>query len=169
MSVATVTEGRMQLDFAAAVNVQRLDRPGAPLPHGMALVDFVVEETDKTLLLEIKDPEGAAPPHRQRAVDDFLRTLEGKGLIRHEIVPKARDSYTFLHRMKQDSKPFVLVCLFGVDTKDPALLVNFKDRLLARLQKETDRAWERRYVKDCVVATPTSWAALFPAYPLKIA
>lgn len=167
--MAKVTEGRIEFDFTAATKVERLDQPGTPLPHGMALVDFVVEETKRTLLIEIKDPEGAPDLYRAKALRDFLKKMTGDGLIHEEIVPKARDSYTFLHLMQRDGQDFVLVCLLGVGSPDAALLGDFKNRLLARLRKETATAWVRRYVKDCVVVTPQTWATVFPSYPLKVA
>ncbi len=167
--MAKVTEGRLEFDFSAAAVVQRLDQPGTPLPHGMALVDFVVEEAKRILLIEVKDPEGTPAAHRAKALEDFIEKMKGNGLIHEEIVPKARDSYTFLHLMKQDGKSFILVCLLGVGTPDLALLGGFKDRLLARLRKEAATASVRQYVKDCVVVTPDTWKSVFPAYPLKVA
>ena len=164
-----VTEGRMEFDFSVAAGVQRLDEPGRPLPQGMALVDFVVEEKKTTLLIEVKDPEGTPAEHRTEAIEDFIEKMKGNGLIYDEIVPKARDSYTFLHLMKRDGKSFILVCLLGVGTPDPALLGNFKNRLLARLRQETTTPWARQYITNCVVVTPSSWSSLFPEYRLKVA
>ena len=164
-----VTEGRLEFDFTAAAQVERLDLPGTPLPHGMALVDFVVEEGRRTLLIEIKDPEGTPAPYRAEALREFVKKMEGDGLIHQEIVPKARDSYTFLHLMARDRPGLILVCVLGVGTPDPALLGSFKNRLLRRLSKETAVPWVRQYVKDCVVLTPDMWASVFPDYPLKVA
>ena len=167
--MATLSEGRLEFDFADAVAAERLDRPGIPLPHGMALVDFVVEEAAKVLLIEVKDPEGAAAAHRRQAVADFIKKMQGDGLIHQEIVPKARDSYTFLHLMKRDEKTFILVVVLGIESGgDKALLGGFKNRLLARLRKEAEKEWARRYVQDCVVVTPETWSAVFRSYPLSI-
>ncbi len=85
--MAKVTEGRLEFDFPNAQSVERLDQTGTPLPHGMALVDFVVEETKRTLLIEIKDPEGAPASHRAKALEDFVRKMQGDGLIHQELVP----------------------------------------------------------------------------------
>ena len=138
------TEKRMKFDFTSAEKADRLDRQGVPLPHGMAFVDFVVEETKRTLLIEVKDPEGTPAPHRSEALKDFSKKMRGNGLIHEEIVPKARDSYTFLRLMGRDDKMFILVCLLGVGSRDPALLGDFKNRLLARLSKETAVPWVRQ-------------------------
>jgi len=168
--MATVEkEGRLRFNFAKALSAERLDQPRTPQPQGMALVDFVVEEKHKTLLIEVKDPDGAPSPHRANALSTFVSDMKADGLIHEKLVPKARDSYTFLHLMGRDDKSFVLVCLLGVGTSDPALLGNFKNRLLSRLRQEAAIPWVRRYVEDCVVVTPTTWATFFPNYPLKIA
>ncbi|RMH39589.1 MAG: hypothetical protein D6689_16095 [Deltaproteobacteria bacterium] len=167
--MATVREGRMELRFPGSARVERLDQRGTPLPYGMALVDFVVEEASRSLLIEVKDPEGAPDPYREEELRSFRKKMKGNGLIHNELVPKARDSYTFLHLMKRDGKRFILVCLLGVGSPDPALLGDFKNRLLARLRQETTTAWARQYVKDCVVVTPATWASVFPNYPLNVA
>jgi len=41
------SEGELEFDFSAAKRVEKLDSPLTPLPHGMALVDFVIEEDEK--------------------------------------------------------------------------------------------------------------------------
>ena len=166
--MSKVTEGRIEINFTAAEAVERLDEPGKPLPHGMALVDFVVEEATKTLLIEVKDPEGTPETYRAKEVKRFIKKIKDNGLIQQEIVPKARDSYTFLHLMKRDGKRFILVCLLGVGSDDPALLGDFKNRLLARLRQETSTPWARQYVTDCIVVTPSIWSTVFPDYALVV-
>ncbi len=132
-----IREGEFEIDFPPAVNVERLDVQGLPLPHGMRLVDFTVEEKHRCILLEIKDPSigAASPANRQQ----FAKTMLTNVLINENLTPKARDSYTYLHLMKRDQKPFVYIVLMGVEAfpNEKALLVGFKDRLLARLHKET--------------------------------
>jgi hypothetical protein len=95
--------------------------------------------------------------------------MRGKTLIHEELVPKARDSYTFLHLMDRiRDRPLILIFLLGLETTEPALLGPFKDKLLQRLRKEADRPWLIKYVTDCVVLTPSSWPDKFPQYPLRV-
>jgi hypothetical protein len=70
--------------------------------------------------------------------------------------------------MNRDDKPILYAFLLGVEklTLDPALLLGFKDRLLARLRQETDQPWARHYVNDCLVLTEQTWPIAFPDYPL---
>lgn len=157
-------EGALQLDFAGAQSAEKLDRRGEPMPVGMSLVDFVVEEAERVLLLEVKDPSD--PSAQEKAQRRFVRQLAGDQLVNHELVPKARDSYTLLHLMERDTKPMILVLLLGDDRLrlDPALLLALKDRLLARTRQEAAEPWKRQYVADCVVATLATWPNVFPSY-----
>lgn len=161
-----VQEGELNFDFSGATAVDRLDVQDQPIPHGMALVDFVVEETGQILLIEIKDPSQSGASERERA--RFAKKLEHETLIHQELVPKARDSYAFLHLMERDTKTFLYVVVLGLETlpDKAALLVNFKDRLLKRIRHEGREPWRRQYVKDCVVLTPKIWPEHFPGYSL---
>ena len=164
--MSTHTEGRLNFDFKRALGVDKLDAPGEPKPHGMSFVDFVVEEERRCLLIEVKDPEGVSSEHRASEMKKYLKKIEGDGLIFEELVPKTRDSYTFLHLMGRDDKAFILVAVLGIGSPDMALLGDFKNRLLRRLRKETSVQWVRQYVKDCIVVTPEIWNSVFSAYPL---
>lgn len=170
-----VREAELEFDFSAARTVIKLDDPMLAKPEGMSLVDFVIEDNRRVVMLEIKDPsckpkggDGRARVNLERARTEFLRDLTTGTLIAQKLTPKARDSYTWLHLMKRDSKPILYVFLLGVSelVLDPALLLGFKDRLLARLRKEAAEPWVRHYVTDCLVLTEATWAKAFPQYPL---
>lgn len=168
-------EGELEFDFSAAEKIEKLDDPGKPLPSGMALVDFVIEEDRRLVMVEIKDPSCSSTgtnPAAEAALEKertkFIKKVQDNSLIAQELTPKARDSYSYLHLMKRDGKPIVYAFLLGADklTLDPALLLTFKDRLLSRLRQEADKPWERHYVTDCVVLTEKTWALAFPQYPM---
>ena len=145
-----------------------MDRQGVPLPHGMSFVDFVVEESRQKLLVEVKDPSQMSVPESEKS--KFARKFRGKQLINEELVPKCRDSYSFLHLMEQDTKPFLYIVVLGtraLPAVGPGELLEFRKRLLVRLGKESDAPWKRRYVKDCVVLTEETWAIHFPSYSLQ--
>ncbi len=167
-------EGELEFDFGIAA-VERLDDPAKTRPQGMQLVDFLIEETDRLIMLEIKDPSSKAKgddAKTQAAMARerirFVEKLVGDRLIADELTPKARDSYTYLHLMKRDSKPILYAVLLGADNLflDPSWLPAFKDRLLGRLRQETDQAWARHYVTDCLVLTEQTWPLAFPSYSL---
>ena len=168
-------EAELEFDFSSAKSVTRLDDPLLGRPEGMSLVDFIVEDNRRLVMLEVKDPsckpkggDARARANLDRARAEFLKDIANDTLIAQRLTPKARDSYTGLHLMKRDTKPIRYVCLRGVAewALDPALLLGFKDRLLARLRKEASEPWERHYVTDCLVLTEATWAKAFPQYPL---
>jgi hypothetical protein len=159
-------EGELVFRFNGAGKVEKLDEEGIPKPSGMKLVDFVVEEETRTLLIEVKDPSESKAPDKQR--EEYARKLGGNELISDQLVPKARSSYTYLHLMKRDSKPFLYVVVFGLERfpDEKALLVGFKDRLLKRIRCEGKEPWKRQYIKDCIVVTLNGWNKCFKNYPL---
>ena len=159
-----IQEGDLTFSFRDAARADRLDEQGAgPEPEGMKLVDFVVERRDDVLLIEVKDPSHPRASAKERT--RFSRKMQNDKLIHEELMPKARDSYTFLHLMERDTKRFLFVVLLGLETlDDKALLVSFKERLLARLRKEAGEPWRRFYVSDCLVLTLETWPDYFPRY-----
>jgi hypothetical protein len=168
-------ESELEFDFSAAQSAEKLDNPACRLPHGMQLVDFVVEEDHRLVMVEVKDPscqakggDAKAQAALERSRAEFIKKLSNDTLIAQELTPKARDSYTWLHLMKRDTKPVLYVFVLGVKelTLEPALLLGFKDKLLAKLRWEAEQPWARRYVTDCLVLTETTWASAFPHYPL---
>jgi hypothetical protein len=165
--MSVLAEGGLEFDFSRAVHAERLDLQGVPIPEGMKLVDFVVTDSSEVLLVEVKDPGQARDPEPAR--EAFRGRLGTNELINGELVPKARDSYTFLHLMARDDRPMLFVVVVGLDGRasDHALLGQFKSRLLHRLRHEASERWERLYVRDCVVLTPRDWRRLFPHYPLR--
>jgi hypothetical protein len=168
-------EAELEFDFSVAKKVTNLDDPMLPKPERMSLVDIVIEDNHRLVMLEIKDPsckpkggDRRAQANLGRARTEFLKNLRNDTLIAQTLTPKARDSYTWLHLMKRDSKPILYVFLIGAAelSLDPALLLGFKDRLLSRLRKETDEPWVRHYVTDCMVLTEATWDTAFPQYPM---
>ena len=157
-------EGELLLEFPSGAIVEQLDLQSVPIPKGMALVDFVVEQSAHTLLIEIKDPSHSRAPEEERR--RFSQKMQKDTLIHEELVPKARDSYTFLHLMERDTRRFLFVVLLGLEVLDEALLVGFKERLLARIRREVSEPWRRHYVSDCVVVTLDTWPDYFPDYPV---
>ncbi len=160
-------EGGFELVFGA-VQVEKLDRQGRSLPIGMSFVDFVVYEESRTILIEVKDPSqrGATPKERQ----EFLRQIQQNTLVNDRLVPKGRDSYTYLHLMNQIRGRLLYIVILGMEeydkSFDSALILGFQDRLRQRLNKETEVPWEIKYIDDVLVLTMETWNEVFPNYKL---
>ncbi|MEM9553990.1 MAG: hypothetical protein AAGC60_07010 [Acidobacteriota bacterium] len=162
----TVREGRHVLRLPDDVEVERLDETGRVLPKGMSFVDFVLTDSDRTVLLELKDPAAAPDQHRATQIDTFLKQVKSHQLVDDHLVPKTRDSYTFLHLMERDPRrPTLCVVLLGF-ALEPALLLRFKERLARRLRQEANVPWRRPYVDDCLVLDAATWPRAFPDWAL---
>ncbi len=161
-----IQEGELEFDFDAARSFERFDEQGVPIPVGMKLVDFVVEEANRIFLIEVKDPSDREAQEAARR--EFGQSMHGDELINGKLVPKARDSYAFLHLMERDRHPFIFVVVLGLErlSNEKALLLSFKDRLIKRIRHEAKEPWKKAYIADCVVVTPDTWKAAFPRYGL---
>lgn len=133
----------------------------------MKLVDFAVREAERMLLIEVKDPcDSLGRPEDAR---HYARKLRYRSLVREELVPKCRDTYSYLHLMGQDDLPIWFVLVLGVDEAQgvgPAELGALQDLLLYGLLCETHTPWVRRYVRGAVVTSPLTWPEYFPEYAL---
>lgn len=158
MTTPVWSEGALSFSFPGAISVERLDDLKL---QGMKLVDFVIEEDRRALLIEIKDPFPDVIPDYllNSKKEEEIKKLQTNELINEHLVPKARDSYCYLHLMNRDDKPFYFIFLTGAERLgiNKELLLNFRDRLHARLRKETDKEWNRQYVRNCVVLTEDGW------------
>jgi hypothetical protein len=159
-------EKELHFTFPGNLDVKKFDSGGRRTPQGMSFVDIIIKNKTQIYLVEIKDPSHSMAPISERK--KFEDKIKNDSLIREELVPKARDSYTFLHLMKEDDKEFIYIVLLGLDAikHEKALLINFKDKLIERILKETDRAWKRAYIRDCVVLTVDDWVNYFPDWPI---
>jgi len=155
-------------EFPDDVKWEELDKQGVKLPEHMKFVDLVIERPDDVLLVEVKDPSHANCPETAR--NSYFKRLQSNTVLRQELTPKARDSYSFLHLMERDGKPFKYIVLIGLDAFDPeqqkAILAGFKDRLMADIRCEAYKAWKRRHIADCAVLSVETWNQHFPDWPV---
>jgi len=155
-------------EFPDEVKWDELDKQGVKLPERMKFVDLVIERDTDVLLVEIKDPSHSKSPDNER--NSYLKRLSDNSVLTQELTPKARDSYTFLHLMERDGKPFKYIVLIGLDAFDPiqqkAVLTGFKDRLMADVRCEAYEAWKRKHIADCAVLSVETWNQKFPNWPV---
>ncbi len=158
-------EGEIQLDFTSALAARKLDDLGQSIPLGFKVVDFLVEETARKLLIELKDPSHSGAPQSERK--KFAKKMTSDELACQEIVPKARCTYCFLHLLGEDDKEMLLVLFLGLEhlAIGEELLVVLTEKIRKRLRHEATSPWKRQYVKDCVILTERTWAK-FLDYPL---
>lgn len=158
----------LEFSFPKDLNWEELDPEGKPLPESMKLVDIVIERENDVLLVEIKDPSNGRSPDAARAA--YAKKLKDNSLLKHELVPKVRGSYLFLHLLERDNKPFKYVVLLGLDAFDQAMQVGilsgFRDRLAENVQNEGP-GWKKKYIQDCVVLSVEMWNKTFSDWPIE--
>jgi hypothetical protein len=158
----------LEFSFPHDLNWEELDKQDVKLPLQMKFVDLVIEREKDILLVEIKDPSNDKVPHQERI--NYFGRLADNSILTQELTPKARGSYTFLHLMKRDTKPFTYIVLIGLDAYAPvqqrALLTGFKDRLLADIRCEAAEPWLRHHIADCMVVTVEIWNTTFANWPV---
>lgn len=158
----------LEFTFPKELSWSELDCQGVKLPVQMKFVDLVIEREADVLLVEVKDPSHQRTPPEER--EKYFRRLSNNSILTEELTPKARGSYTFLHLMERDDKPFKYIVLLGLDAydseKQKALLTGFKDRLLADIRCETDSPWKRQHIADCVVLSVEAWNRTFRDWPV---
>jgi len=138
------------------------------MPHGMQLVDLVIEEDSRLILVEVKDY--ADPAGRPLTTSRLQQAPSVTAAVNQQWVPKARDSYTYLHLMRRDDRPIVYVALVC----EPRKLGNYESldalgsQVLARCHHEAEEAWRHRYVTACVAVTPAEWKRCFHQYKLSL-
>jgi len=158
--MTVVREGDLEFEVSESWSVAKLDRqtPGVPsgsMPHGMQLVDLLLESNDSRWLIEAKDYRGK--PERD--------------VVNQEFAPKARDSYCWLHLMARDDRPIHYVVVVGVDrwgmTAAGPCLSELRDRLETRILKEDEAPWKRRYVEKVHVVEPARLADILPGVKVR--
>ena len=155
-------------EFPDDLEWEELDKQGVKLPVRMKFVDLVIERDNDVLLVEIKDPSHSKSPDKER--NNYFKRLSDNSVLTQELTPKARDSYSFLHLMERDGKPFKYIVVIGLDAFDSAqqkaVLTGFKDRLLADVRCEAYEAWKRKHIADCAVLSVNTWNEYFPQWPV---
>jgi len=158
----------LQFCFPDDLLWDELDKQGIKLPVKMKFVDIVIEREKDVLLIEIKDPSHARSPDKER--NSYLKRLQDNSVLTQELIPKARDSYMYLHLMARDAKPFKYIVLLGLDAFNSeiqkALLGGFKNRLLTNIRCESSEPWKLQHIADCVVMSVDSWNQHFGQWPI---
>lgn len=152
-------EDEIVFNFPKSIKLEKLDEKGSKIPIGMSLVDLLIEEEDRFLLIEIKDPFCSKTPIKIK--DSFVKeNIKGDQFISDKLVPKIRDSYSFLHLMDRVNSKKLIYIVFLDNNQyniDPPLLVNFKDRLVAKIKHEGQEPWKRDYLDNCIILSIEKW------------
>ncbi|MEW6239156.1 MAG: hypothetical protein AB1656_27555 [Candidatus Omnitrophota bacterium] len=161
-----VREGDLQFDFSSAQNVRKFDDPqNHGLSHCMKSVDYIVELNDKTLFIEVKDPQH--PNAKQKPKVSFVQEfLSGK--LDEILKYKYRDSFLYEWASEAIKKPVYYVVLIAVDALSQADLLRRTDSLkrIIPFDGPSSGIWKRKIVAGCVVLNINEWNKQFHQFPV---
>ena len=164
--MSTFVEENLQIVFPRGTEVERFYDPESHgFSHCMKAVDFIVEDVDQILFIELKDPENprAREANRRTFASEFL-----SGNLDEDLKYKYRD--TFLYRWASDGfdKPISYWVIIAIETLTAVDLDTRTDALRRKLplRGPPSAAWRRPIVSDCIVCNIETWNRHQPRFPL---
>jgi hypothetical protein len=131
----------------------------------MKAVDFIVEEQQRTLFIELKDPEhpNAKPKNRS----DFINRFRSGGLD-DDLKYKYRDSFLYEWASGRTQKPIYFLVLIGIaHLTDVELLVRMQDlKRKLPLHGPPSGVWTQNIIAGCMVFNIKAWNRSLPHFPV---
>ncbi len=157
-------EGALELRIPEGVHAERMDDEKAHgLSHCMKAVDFVVEEQDRVLFIEFKDPDHPHAKNKDRK--KFEEFLQSGGLV-SDLVGKYRDSFLYRWAEGKGVERVVYCVLIAMERLEKAQLLAMTDELKRRLPVQGPKRWRRQIAVDAKVFNLASWNTYFARYPV---
>lgn len=164
--MTTLTEGNLRITFPRGTRARKFDEPETHGLSCMKAVDFIVEETDRMLFMEFKDPDDphATEARRERFIERF-----SSGGLDADLKYKYRDTFLYQWASDEIDKPihyWVLVAAKNLTTLD---LTRRTDALRRELPLDGPRSggWRRPIVTDCMVFNLHTWNKYLQHYPVE--
>lgn len=160
-------ERGLQITIPDTINVRRFDdHTTHGLSHCMKAVDFILEEPNRHIFVEIKDPENPSSTVEDRSlfVQRFL-----SGRIDESLKYKYRDSFLYEWAAKRVIKDIFYAVLIAIKTMTEADLLARTDELKRVLpfSGPPSGVWKRPIVAGCAVFNIEAWNKIFPQYPVQ--
>ena len=163
--MTTVTEGNLQITFPGSASVRRFDDEASHgLSHCMKAVDFIVDESDRVLFIELKDPEH--PDARDDARGEFIASFLS-GNLDKDLQYKFRDTWLYEWASGNIDKPIYYCVIVAVEKLTDADLLVRTDNLNRKLplQGPPTTTWTP-IVTGCIVFNIRTWNKCLPRFPL---
>ena len=164
--MTTLTEGNLQITFPRTARVRKFDDEALHgLSHCMMAVDFIVEEDDRVLFIELKDPEHPRARERDRA--NFIDSFRA-GRLEKNLKYKYRDSFLYEWASGNTGKPIHYWVIVAIEDLTDVELLSRTDALSRNLpsQGPTSGRWERLIVSGCMVFNIRTWNEHLRGFPL---
>ena len=152
----TFREGSLEITVPEDISCRKFDGDGHGLSHCMKAVDFIIEESERTIFIEIKDPDNpnATDDSRKKFIEQFTDGRTDDALVR-----KFRDSFLYLWAEDRISTTVDYYVLIASDRLDDAMLQIRTEELKRKLPLHGSRTWKRQIVNHCAVFNLKSWNA----------
>ena len=164
--MTTLREGNLQITFPRGAKARKFDDGASHgLSHCMKAVDFIVEEADRVLFIEIKDPDdpNAEEARRKKFVHKFL-----SGDLDKDLKYKYRDTFLYQWASGGVNKPihyWVIVAFHKLTEADLSARTDDLRRKLPLHGPPTGK-WNRPIVAGCMVFNIDTWNRHQPRFPL---
>lgn len=161
--MTALIEGDLRIAVPAPAVARRFDGKGHGLSHCMKAVDFVVEQDDSYLFIEIKDP--ARGPHPEVSAERFSQRFVS-GQIDADLTYKFRDSFLYEWAAGRADKPVDYLVLIALGTLETAELLARRDALETKIPIgfPDSSPWKRSIARLCGVFNIASWNRAYPQY-----
>ena len=164
--MTTLKEGNLQITFPRGANVRKFDsQESHGLTHCMKAVDFIVEDDDRVLFIEFKDPDH--PHARDKAKEKFIKRFRSGKLI-NDLKYKYRDSFLYEWMSGSARKPVYYWILIGMDRLTEAELLARTDDLKRKLPLygPQSEAWTQPICAGCMIFNIRTWNRNLPDFPV---
>lgn len=131
----------------------------------MKAVDFIVEEDDRVLFIELKDPD-----HSQARKADRKKFIESfhSGALDEDLKYKYRDTFLYQWASGSVGKPIFYWIIIAMDKLTEAALSTRTDDLKRKLPLNGPPSgeWKQPIVAGCMVFNIDTWNRRQPRFPL---
>lgn len=157
-----IEEGALRIRAPSADSIRKFDDPSVHQALGpMKAVDFVIQHSDLTIYLEIKDPDHPDATARHRT--EFAERLR-RDELDSDLKYKCRDTFLYEWCCGRAAQPIWFVALIELNTlKTPELMAR-QDQLRRSFPLPAPPAWRHHYVTDVRVMNRRMWNRAFPDF-----
>ena len=164
--MTTLTEGSLRITFPGDMNVRKFDNPKTHgLTHCMKAVDFIVEDDDRMLFIEFKDPDH--PHARDEEREEFIQRFSS-GNLAEDLKYKYRDSFLYEWMSENIGKPIHYWIPIGMDRLTEGDLLARTDDLKRKLPLDGPRSepWPQPICAGCMIFNLRTWNRCLPGFPV---
>ena len=164
--MTTLTEGNLRITFPGNMNVRKFDDSKSHgLTHCMKAVDFIVENDERVLFIEFKDPDH--PRARDKEKEKFIKRFRSGRLV-DDLKYKYRDSFLYEWMNGNVRKPIYYWILIGMDRLTEPELLARTDDLKGKLPLCGPRsaAWTQPICAGCMIFNIGTWNRNLPDFPV---